>query len=103
MLRQFTAIALVSTSLALSGCHIMYRQDVSQGNLISHFQASQIKPGMTIAAVVNRLGAPVLKNIYPSERLIYAYSLQPGYGALKTQQVVIHFKRNRVTRVDLKP
>ena len=99
MLRQFYTITVISLSCVLSACHVMYRQDVSQGNLISQYQASQIKPGMSIATVVNRLGAPVLKNIYPSQRLIYAYSLKPGYGDLKTQRVIVQFKGGKVSSV----
>ncbi len=99
MLRQLSIMGLIAGSLTLSGCHFMYRQDISQGNLISQYQAKQIKRGMSIKTVVNQLGSPVLKNIYPSNRLIYAYSLKPGFGDLKTKRLIVTFKNNRVTQV----
>ena len=99
MYRQIGVIAVISASLGLSGCNFMYKQNISHGNVISPYQASQIKPGMNITAVVQRLGAPLLKNIYPSNRLIYAYSLKPGHGDLQTKQVIVTFKNNRVVNV----
>ena len=96
MLRQMSTAVI---ALAISGCSLIYKQPISQGNIISAYDVSQIKTGMNVKQVTNILGLPVLTNMYPENRLVYVYSLKPGHSDLQTQSAIVTFRNKRVTNV----
>ena len=100
MFRQLKFVACLLTSVALAGCHLIYKQPITQGNLITPEQATRIQPGMTVASVVNALGQPIMNNLYPEDRLVYVYSFKPGYGDLQTKKLLISFRNKRVFHVE---
>ena len=96
MLRQ---IIIISSIVSLSACSILYKQPISQGNIISTTAANGIHRGMRVAQVVNKIGYPVMTNMYPENRLVYVYSLKEGFKPLKSQRLIITFRNKRVSRI----
>ena len=100
MFRQIKIIIHVALFFALTGCQLIYKQPITQGNLITAKQVAAIHQGMSVASVVNILGQPIMKNLYPEDRLVYVYSFKPGYGALETKHLMITFRNKRVFHVE---
>ena len=96
MLRQ---IIITISLFSLTACSTLYKQPISQGNIISASDAHQIQRGMSVAQVVNKLGYPVMVNMYPEDRLVYVYSLKKGYSPIQTQRLLISFRHKRVTTI----
>ena len=97
MLRQFLILASL---LSLTACTAIYKQPISQGNIISLSNANKIHQGMGVSAVVSTLGYPVMANIYPENRLVYVYSLKKAYQPLTKQHLIISFRNKRVVRIE---
>jgi outer membrane protein assembly factor BamE len=96
-----TLLAMTFT-LLLSSCSWLhaYRPDIQQGNVISNDQLSRVHLGMSAGAVRDIMGDPILKNTFNDQQLTYAYNFIPNYGKPVDQQVILTFKRNRLTRID---
>lgn len=80
----------------MAGCFLVYRPDVRQGNILTPQKVSQIKPGMSVAEVVNLLGYPVLVNVLAPDQMIYVYTIKPGHGRYQAQQLRIYISGGRV-------
>ena len=67
---RLTALGLFST-LLLSGCGIIYKVDVYQGNLLDERNVAQLKTGMSKRQVLSLLGTPAVRDPFHSERWDY--------------------------------
>ena len=88
----------VSLSLGLSGCWFVYKPDIKQGNILTTHQVAQIRPGMTKEQIIAIFGNPVLVNVFADNQMIYVYTIQPGHGNFKAQQLRIYFSNGKVTQ-----
>ncbi len=70
---RLTALGLFST-LLLSGCGIIYKVDVYQGNLLDERNVAQLKTGMSKRQVLSLLGTPAIRDPFHSERWDYVAS-----------------------------
>ena len=96
MLRQ---LLIITSLFSLTACTAIYKQPISQGNIIYPTDVKKVRLGMSPAQVVNTLGYPVMTNIYPENRLVYTYSLKKAYKALTSQRLIISFRHQRVSRI----
>lgn len=103
MIKKILNVAcLAAIVLALVSCGIfrVYRQNIQQGNVITPKQLKSIHHGMSRQQVINKLGYPLLSNIYYPNQLIYLYSYQPAYDKLTNQYLILFFRNNRVMRIE---
>jgi outer membrane protein assembly factor BamE len=77
-----------------------YRPDIQQGNFISQEAFSQLQVGQTREQVRFLLGTPLLTDIFHADRWDYAFYLARGNGELTTSRVTVHFKDNKVAKID---
>ena len=72
---RFLIIAIVLAGLAVSsGC--VYRQTISQGNLIEQEDLDQVEVGMTRIQVRFLLGTPLIDDPFHKDRWDYIYFLK---------------------------
>ena len=96
--------ALISTlfaALLLTSCVLIhgYTPPVEQGNEISSQQIAHIKAGMSINAVENMMGTPMMINTFRNNQLEYIYTYQKGGRLLQRQQLIIDFVNGRVSHI----
>src|SRR3546814_9025770 len=60
-MRKLLILALVA--LMVSGCGIVYRQPIYQGNLLEKSAIDQLQPGMSKQQVIGLLGSPFIAEI----------------------------------------
>nr|HPG94625.1 outer membrane protein assembly factor BamE [Dokdonella sp.] len=72
LLRLIALIALVS----LSGCGVLYKLDVQQGNLFDKDQVDTLKPGMTKRQVLVVMGSPSIISPFDQDRWDYVSSIR---------------------------
>ena len=106
-MRMVRALSVVLL-LLIAGCGYFpripgvspYRIDIQQGNFISQEMMAQLKVGQTREQVRFLLGTPLLTDIFHADRWDYPFYLARGNGELTSARVAIHFKDNKVERIE---
>lgn len=96
MFKKLGALTLITL---LSGCHLVHKDDIEQGNIIKPAAVRQLHKGMTEEEVRSIMGNPVLKNIFTPNRRVYVYTFQPGQGKMHETRVTCTFVNGRVESV----
>jgi outer membrane protein assembly factor BamE len=97
------AISLITSSLSAcsnSWYPFVYHPPVSQGNVINDNAASQLKPGMSKAEVVNLMGNPVLDTPLSPDTWHYVYTIHEGSKVIQHKQVTLYFSGDRLVRIN---
>lgn len=79
-----------------SGCGLIYKQDVQQGNLICPEHVAMLHTGMTKDEVRYLLGTPVTSHILNCDRWDYVYTCKKGHGPMKVKWLSLYFKQCRL-------
>ena len=101
-MRKIFQLLLIITVLGLAGCsrfHI-YQPDVQQGNIFNQDQINQLKLGMSKGEVKYLLGVSLLQNSFDQNRWDYVYTLNKGGKIVETKQLSLHFKNDKLTKVE---
>ncbi|WP_115719423.1 outer membrane protein assembly factor BamE [Gallaecimonas mangrovi] len=89
------ALLALTLGLSLSGCGLVYRIDVPQGNYLEQDQIDKLQPGMTQDQVTYVLGTPLLVDSFKPGTWYYKYEYRSGRtGKTTTKDVVVHFDAN---------
>ena len=94
---RFLAVLIAST--LLSGCFIVYRMDVEQGNFVTQDLVDKVKPGMTKAEVKGVLGTPLLNDTFHANRWDYYFSNKAGRKPEERAHVTIVFENDKVVSI----
>ncbi len=89
MIKRLTLIAMMAA--LLSGCSLIYRMDIQQGNYITQEELAQVRPGMTQAQVQDILGTPLLADDFRQNRWDYVFYLKEGLNTPKRSGIAIFF------------
>ena len=92
--------ALAAGALAAtSGCGILYKQPIYQGNLIEKSAADQLKAGMTRAEVQALLGTPSVTDPFHQNRWDYVASERTGrLGHTVVKDLTLWFNGDTLTK-----
>lgn len=99
-------IALVSSVVFVSGCGLIYKQDIQQGNVLEQEQVDMLSPGMTRRQVALILGTPAINDPFHRQRWDYVSAFKEGGSDVDVRrQLTLIFTGNELTRIegDLKP
>jgi outer membrane protein assembly factor BamE len=89
-----------STSSTRSGLFEPYKVDLPQGNYVTQEMVAQIRTGMTTDQVRFALGAPLLNSLFQPDIWSYVFRYKHAGGKVDLRRLVIHFKDQRVARVE---
>lgn len=84
----------------ISGCHIIYRPDIQQGNILKQSTIDQLELGMTREQVRYLLGSCVLQSPFQFDRKDYIYFYQPGHGEPIQRRVTLLFSADRLQKIE---
>lgn len=76
-----------------------HKIEIQQGNLISETQKNEVQIGQTRENVLEKIGQPVLGNVFKDDRWDYVYSRGPAGAAIETRKLTILFENDRVSKV----
>lgn len=91
-------LIVLLTLCVLTGC--VHKMDVEQGNIITQDMINKIHVGMTLAAVKDIIGTPVLINTFADNRVDYVYTFKPGYGAFTEKYITLTFAHGRLKTIN---
>lgn len=103
MIKQITLASLILTSACLSGCFLLYRPTITQGNLINESAVAQLRPGLTENQVLYLMGTPVLSNTFQPYRWDYVYTIKKGGEPRFQRHVTLFFINGIVRNVQVSP
>ena len=92
-------IALLAL-IPLSGCGVLYKLDVQQGNLFDQEQVETLKPGMTKRQVLLIMGSPSVVSPFDQSRWDYVSSIRRGRGKMDSKDLVLHFDGDALARIE---
>ena len=84
-MRKAPAVLLLA-ALLLSGCNLIYKQPLFQGNLLDKKNVEQLQPGMTRDQVVSLLGTPPLADPFHADRWDYVATERRDHGVRRVQE-----------------
>ena len=101
MQRLLTIIIATLFSFCLGGCIIKpYQTPIQQGNILSEKQINQVHEGMTSNQITQKLGQPVLTNLY-NNYLTYVYTyLATKHSSTEKMKLVITLKNNKAIKIE---
>ena len=90
---------LLSAAL-VSGCGVIYKVDVYQGNLLDPENVKELKPGLTKRQVNALLGSPAIADPFHQERWDYVATISRRGGEPEIKNLVLHFDGDVLARIE---
>ena len=98
-MRKFLLVAAVA--LSVTGCGIIYKQPIYQGNLIKKEAVDQLQVGQSKQAVSALLGTPSIPDPFHADRWDYTATQRTDRLAhTTTKNFTVYFENGQVTRWD---
>lgn len=107
MQKLITLPLVALLTVAVSGCHLVYTQDVRQGNLldktIDQKAVDQLKPGLTKRQVLVLLGTPSVSSPFNQSRWDYVSTYAHRGGAMQVSRMTLYFNNDTLDRIEGSP
>jgi outer membrane protein assembly factor BamE len=94
------ALLLILATAAISGCGLIYKVDVNQGNLVEKDMVDSLKPGMTKRQVALVMGTPSVQSPFDQDRWDYAASISRRGADPEIKNLVLFFDDNLLVRIE---
>src|SRR6478672_7178586 len=92
-------LALVLVIAFASGCGVLYRQPIYQGNLLDKAAVDQLQQGMDKRQVMTVLGTPSVRDPFHHDRWDYTASRRLGRsGAPEVKNMTLYFENEALSR-----
>lgn len=96
-MRNYLLIAALG--LATSGCGIIYKQPIYQGNLIDQSDVEKLALGQSKQQVIALLGTPSIADPFHAQRWDYAATQRTDrLGRVQMKNFTVYFDNDQVTR-----
>jgi len=89
-------IAFLLLVLLVTGCNVVYKQNIQQGNVLENEDLERLETGMTKRQVMVLLGSPAVQNPFHDDRWDYINSFAPRGGEAERRTLTIEFEDDRV-------
>ena len=92
-------VALVLVILFASGCGVLYRQPIYQGNLLDKAAVEQLQQGMDKRQVMTLLGTPSIRDPFHQDRWDYTASRRTGRsGPTDVKNMTLFFENEALAK-----
>ncbi|MFY2764996.1 outer membrane protein assembly factor BamE [Arenimonas sp. MALMAid1274] len=92
------AFILLVAALLMTGCGIIYRQPVFQGNLLESKNVEQLKVGLSRAQVLSLLGSPPVADPFHQSRWDYVATERRRVGDTEVKNLTLWFEGETLAR-----
>jgi len=89
-------IAFLLLVLLVTGCNIVYKQNIQQGNVLDREDMERLETGMTKRQVMVLLGSPAVQSPFHDDRWDYINSFAARGGKAERRTLTIDFENDRV-------
>ncbi len=92
-------LLVLAVAFATSGCGILYKQPIYQGNLIEKTAVEQLQAGMSKQDVMSLLGTPSISDPFDQNRWDYTATQRiDRRGTTEVKNFTVFFENGTVTR-----
>ena len=92
-------LPLLLAALITTGCGVVYRQPIYQGNLLDKTAVDQLQVGMDQRQVMTLLGTPAIRDPFHHDRWDYTASRRTGRsGDTVVKNMTVWFENGALTR-----
>lgn len=92
---------LICAAVLLSGCGLIYKQDIQQGNVLDQEQVDMLSPGMNRRQIALLLGTPAVSDPFHRDRWDYVSAQKEGGSDLeKRRHLSLFFEGNELARIE---
>ena len=95
-MRAILATLVTISALALSGCGLVYKMEVNQGNYVTQDMVTKLKEGQSRQQVRLVLGTPTTESVFHKDRWDYAYSLERRGSPITSHKLTVLFVDDKV-------
>lgn len=96
-----TVVATLLAALVCTGCGMLYRQPIYQGNLLEPSAVEQLAAGMTRQQVQALLGTPSITDPFHADRWDYVATQRTNRrGTVEVRNFTLWFEGDRLVRWD---
>lgn len=92
---MFRIVFLLAVLMA-SGCNVVYKQNIQQGNVLDRDDLERLETGMTKRQVMVLLGSPAVQSPFHADRWDYINSFAARGGEADRRTLTIEFENDRV-------
>ena len=85
---RIKAFTLCCVLIAISGCAIIYEQDVQQGNVLNDEMLNNLEQGMSKTEVQYHIGTPLIEDPFHANRWDYYYAFREGGDDKKDHRII---------------
>jgi outer membrane protein assembly factor BamE len=100
-MRVTLALFVICFSLLLSGCGLVYKMEINQGNYVTQDMVEKLKEGQTRQQVRFVLGTPVTESVFHPDRWDYNFSLERRGKQIATHRLSVMFEGDKLKRWDV--
>lgn len=93
-------LALAIPALAATGCGLVYKPTVQQGNLLEKKDLNQLKPGMTKRQVAVLLGTPAVTSPFDHDRWDYVNTVAVNGHRKSYHAITLYFEYGTLARTE---
>jgi len=90
-MRAISSMFALLAALALSGCGLVYKMEINQGNYVTQDMVAKLKEGQTRQQVKLVLGTPTTESVFHKDRWDYAYSLERRGKTVTSHKLTVVF------------
>jgi outer membrane protein assembly factor BamE len=91
-----SGLAALACALLLGGCNVVYKQNITQGNVLDREDLQRLETGMTKRQVQVLLGSPAVSSPFHDDRWDYVNSFAPRGGDAERRTLTVRFENDRV-------
>ena len=92
-------LLILALAAATSGCGMLYKQPIYQGNLVDKSNVDQLQQGMDRRQVMNLLGSPSVADPFHHDRWDYVATQRTGrVGKTEKKTFTVYFENEQVAR-----
>lgn len=86
--------------LTLSGCNLVFKADVQQGNVLDAEDIERLEPGLTKRQVIVLLGSPSISDPFHQDRWDYVSSYSRRGEDITRNQLLLTFERDELVSIE---
>ena len=95
-MRVFLATLATLSALVLTGCGLVYKMEINQGNYVTQDMVTKLKEGQSRQQVRLVLGTPTTESVFHKDRWDYAYSLERRGRSVTSHKLTVLFDDDKV-------
>ena len=100
MQKLITLLVFAMLAVSVAGCHMVYKPDVQQGNLLDKKTVDQLKPGMTKHQVLVLMGTPSVNSPFSQSRWDYVSTYASRGKPMKVRTFTLTFNNDTLVRTE---